>query len=138
MKTTIPTNYNISQLLEEIAQLLEFQHANPHRIRAYRRAAKFIREREGQLLEDMIEGNVKDLQDLPGIGESLSRLIDEYIRTGKSRLLQRLQGEIMPEELFDEIPNIGPGTCRPHRPGTRHQNIRGTGTSRPRREPGKN
>ena len=36
----------------------------------------------------------------------------EYLLTGRSRLLERLQGAVAPEDLFDEIPGIGPGRKR--------------------------
>lgn len=108
MVTATIGNKEIAGVLEHIAELLEVQKANPHRIRAYRRGAQEIRKSKKELAEIAESGGLEALQALPGIGESLSRLIMEYILTGRSRLLERLQGAVAPEDLFDEIPGIGP------------------------------
>lgn len=100
-----PTNQEIAVVLDDIADLLEVQHANPHRIRAYRTAAKYIYDRQEPLAK--IVASSKPLHDLPNIGESLAALIKEYVKTGKSELLQRLQGEVPPEDVFEQIPGIG-------------------------------
>lgn len=111
MINKIPNNKDIARLLEEIADLLEIQKANPHRIRSYHRAAQLIRQREENLAITVAKGNGEALEAIPGIGENLARLIKEYVLTGKSQLLQRLQGEVTPEELFEQIPGIGKETA---------------------------
>lgn len=107
MKIRNRTNEEIARLLESIAELLEAQEANLHRVRAYRRGAEAIREIDVPLEEIVDDGGIGALRDLPGIGESLSRLIVEYLQTGRSRLLDRLRGAVAPEDLFDQIPGIG-------------------------------
>ena len=102
-----PSNQDIGNMLDEIAGLLELQHANPHRVWAYRNGARFVRQLEKELSEIVYGGNGEILQTLPGIGESLSRLIVEYVKTGKSQLLLHLKGVVSPEELFEQIPGIG-------------------------------
>lgn len=47
------------------------------------------------------------LEQLPRIGESLSASLEELIHTGRLQLLERLQGEVSPEDLFTTIPGIG-------------------------------
>jgi hypothetical protein len=47
------------------------------------------------------------MEALPVIGEGLANLIFEYVRTGHSSLLKRLEGSISPEYLFEKIPGIG-------------------------------
>ena len=101
------SNREVAALLDEIAELLEAQEANLHRIRAYRRGAETIRQLDVSLVEIVDDGGVVALQDLPAIGESLSNLILEYLHTGRSRLLDRLRGVVAPEDLFDQIPGIG-------------------------------
>ena len=107
---TVATIHNkeIAGVLDHIAELLEVQKANPHRIRAYRNGAQQIRDSQKELSNIAESGGLEALQALPGIGESLSRLIMEYVLTGRCRLLERLQGAVAPEDLFDEIPGIGP------------------------------
>ena len=103
----VSTNHDIAKVLEEIATLLEVQHANIHRIRAYRNAANQIR----QSLDDIAElahwDQGETLESLPGIGQHIARLIIEYVTTGKCSMLQRLQGEVTPEEIFEQVPGIG-------------------------------
>ena len=108
MTTATISNKAIAGVLEQIAGLLEVQKANPHRIRAYRNGAQQIRDSQKELSNIAESGGLEALQALPGIGESLSRLIMEYVLTGRCRLLERLQGAVAPEDLFDEIPGIGP------------------------------
>ncbi|TNE63549.1 MAG: DNA-binding protein [Bacteroidetes bacterium] len=105
---TIPSNLDVARMLDEIAQLLEIQHANPHKVRAYRKGASYIRKLDTPVAELVQAGDGNALQALPSIGTSLARLIEEFIQTGKSRLLSRLQGEVSPEDLFEQVPGIGP------------------------------
>lgn len=107
MKKKLPKNHEIAEMLEHIASLLELQEANTFRVQAYRAAANLVENFRGSIAELALDD--KDaLMDLPHIGERLSNLIVEYIETGKSRLLQRLEGEVNPEELFESVPGIGP------------------------------
>lgn len=103
-----PGNEEIAQVLERIAGLLEAQGANVHRVRAYRDGAQRVREAGESLAGLVRRGEERALLDIPGIGERLGGLIFEYVRTGRSALLERLQGEVMPEALFTQIPGIGP------------------------------
>ena len=45
--------------------------------------------------------------ELPGIGQSLASAIDEVVHTGRLGLLERLEGQVSPEELFLTVPGIG-------------------------------
>jgi putative hydrolase len=45
---------------------------------------------------------------LPGIGQSLASAIEEMVRTGRWRQLERLHGVLEPETVFQGIPGIGP------------------------------
>ncbi len=102
-----PTNRNIAAVMDQIAGLLEIQHANPFRVRAYRSGAKFVRNMKEPLADLVKSGDGQALQTMPHIGEGLARLIEEYVKTGKSGLLLRLQGEVSPEDVFGQVPGIG-------------------------------
>lgn len=102
-----PSNQEIAAVMDTIAELLEIQHANPHKVRAYRGGAKAVRIMAKSIAGIVFSGDGEALQAVPGIGESLSALIEEYVRTGRSRLLQRLQGEVTPEEVFEQVPGVG-------------------------------
>ena len=102
-----PSNQEIANAFERVGELLAEQNANPHRVRAYRRAAQILQERKEPIADVVLDGQTKTLEAIPGIGESLARQIEELIRTGKSSLLLRLQGEIEPANLFARVPGIG-------------------------------
>ncbi len=61
------SNKEIAGMLEHIAELLEVQEANPHRIRAYRRAAREARKSEKELAAIAESGGLEALQALPAI-----------------------------------------------------------------------
>ena len=103
------SNQEIAGVLDDIAGLLEIQHANPFRVRAYRSGADFVRKYEKPLSDMLQSGDGQVLQALPGIGESLAAVIEEYVKTGKSQMLNRLKGAVSPEELFEQVPGIGKG-----------------------------
>lgn len=111
-KIKIPTNADIARLLDAIAELLEIQHADPHRIRAYRTGAKRVLDEDRPVAELVTSGDEEALQAIPGIGERLAGLIAEFVKTGRSQLLLRLQGEVTPEYLFEQVPGIGEELAR--------------------------
>jgi DNA polymerase (family X) len=106
------SNEEVAATLERVGDLLEAQGANPFRVRAYHGAAGTLRELERPVAEVLDDGGVKALADLPGIGESLASAIQEVVRTGRLGLLERLEGEVSPEDLFTTLPGIGEELAR--------------------------
>ena len=102
----------IADRLEEAAELLEAQDANPFRVRAYRRASDTVRGHPEDPAEILEREGLEGLVRLPSIGERLARAIDEMSQTGRWAQLERMRGEAEPEELFQSIPGIGPATAR--------------------------
>ena len=105
---SIPTNHKIANILDEIADLLEVQQANVHRVRAYRNAAQYVRKLSKPIAELISPDDPHALQALPFIGERLAKLIEEVVQLGKSSLLERLKGSVNPEEIFEKLPGVGP------------------------------
>ena len=97
---TIP-NAEVADVLDRVADLLEAQHASSYRVRAYRRGAETCRALDRPL------GEVEKLEDLPHIGKSLASAITEYLHNGRLMMLERLEGQVSPEDLFATIPAIG-------------------------------
>ncbi|MEW6611258.1 MAG: DNA polymerase/3'-5' exonuclease PolX [Pseudomonadota bacterium] len=100
-------NADIAAVFEEIADLLELENANPFRVRAYRNAARVIRDWSRDVGEMAIRG--EDLTALPGVGEDLAAKIREIVVTGSSALLKKLRQQTPPAlaELL-KIPGLGP------------------------------
>lgn len=100
-------NADVAARLEEVANILEAQEANPYRVNAYRRAAAVVRHQERPLTEIVEQQGIAGLDALPGIGESLSRTIYQLVKTGTLPMLERLRGESDPVEMLASVPGIG-------------------------------
>jgi DNA polymerase (family 10) len=89
-------NAQFSFTFREIASLLELQRDDPFRIRAYRRAAQTI-ENLGESLQDIARRNA--LEEIPGIGPTLAREIQELLEVGSLRYHEHLKSTV-PESLL--------------------------------------
>jgi len=100
-------NAEIAAALDEIADLLEIQGANPFRVRAYRAAARTVGG-WGRSVQAMVEQGA-DLDELPGVGPDLAGKIGEIVATGSCALLAQLRKQLPPAivELL-KIPGLGP------------------------------
>ena len=92
-------NRDVAGVLERIADLLEFKDENPFKLRSYRVAAETIAEMQQPVAEIASRGAAA-LQELPGIGKSLSAQIVEIIQTGTSSFFEELKEEI-PESVLE-------------------------------------
>lgn len=101
------SNGDLADVFEQVADLLRAQDANPYRVRAYRQAAGTLRSLERPAAEILEAEGIKALEKLPTVGKSLASSLEELIHSGRLRLLERLLGEVSPEDLFATIPGIG-------------------------------
>lgn len=101
------TNETIAETLEQLADLLEFQGANPFRLRAYRNGARKVRELP-ESIADLLELDT-DLTQFEGIGESVAEKCQELVATGKLQQLEDLLREV-PRTVLDllRVPKVGP------------------------------
>lgn len=102
-----PSNQEVARLLEDIANLLEVQDANMHKVRAYRNAARSVRQLEKPLSETILADKGAEEIHVPGVGEKIHGVIEEYVKTGKSSVLERLMGEVGQAGLVMLVPGIG-------------------------------
>ena len=102
-----PGNQEIAALLDHIAELLDAQNANPHRVRAYRNGATRMRNTQKSVAQIVRSGDGDALRKMPDIGQGLAQVISGYVHTGRSAVLDRLQGEVSPEKLFSHVPGVG-------------------------------
>lgn len=101
-------NEQVAEKLDEVATLLEAQHANRYRVAAYRRAADTVRGLPEPVATLLDREGLDGLEALPGIGDTLARAIATTVRTGTLPQLERLRGEVDPEALLRTLPGIGP------------------------------
>jgi hypothetical protein len=107
MRKLISSNASVAAKLEEVARLLEDQGANNFRVAAYRRAAETVRDLDRPLEQIMRTEGLAGLDKLPGIGETIARLIHQIVTTGRLPMLDRLRGESDPITLLRSVPGIG-------------------------------
>jgi DNA polymerase (family 10) len=100
-------NRSIAQLLAETADLLEISNGDPFRIRSYRRAAEAVESTTVQL--SAIAGDMKKLQEIPGIGKGMAANIQEIEKAGTLPLREELLLKYRPTMLeLLKLPGMGP------------------------------
>ncbi|MEM9353135.1 MAG: DNA polymerase/3'-5' exonuclease PolX [Planctomycetota bacterium] len=102
------TNKDIAGVFDQLADLLEFQDANPFRVRSYRSGARKI----GDLSEPVsavVADESRSLTDMDGIGKALSEKIVELLTTGRLAALDELKA-VVPESVLAlmRVPGMGP------------------------------
>lgn len=102
-----PTNNQIAEVLERIADLLEAEDSNPYRVRAYREGAQTIRSLDQSVAEIVRRDKAEALTKLPTIGSGIAAVIGDYVSSGKSDVLQALEGKTSPADVFAHVPGIG-------------------------------
>ncbi|HUX33516.1 MAG TPA: helix-hairpin-helix domain-containing protein [Gemmatimonadaceae bacterium] len=102
------SNAEIAARFDEVAALLEAQHAGPYRVQAWRNGAKTLR-RTARPAADILDADgLEGLEALPAIGAALARAIRELVQTRTLAMLRRLHGESDPAGLFASVPGVGP------------------------------
>lgn len=105
-------NEGISEKLREMADILQQQQADPYRVNAYRRAARFVAEHPVSLADIVRNGGLSAVVELPCIGRGIGAAIVEMVTTGRWAQLERLLGTLEPEQLFQTLPGVGPDLAR--------------------------
>lgn len=105
------SNARIAADLDEIADLLELQEANPFRVRAFRNGARTVRD-----LDRPVRGIVdagEDLRELPGIGKDLAAQIERKVAGEEMASLEEAR-KAVPRGLLDvvRVPGVGPKKAR--------------------------
>ena len=105
------SNAEIAELFDNMATLLEIKGEAIFKIRAYQLAARTI-ERLSFALEQAV-GDGMDLKAIPGIGDAISKKIQEMVSTGGVQAYERLKSEL-PEGVLSlvKVPGIGPKTAK--------------------------
>lgn len=102
-------NYDVAELLDRLAQLSEAAGEDRFKVIAYRRASTSVR----NLQEDIEEVWKREgLEDVKYIGSGIAKKIDEYLRTGRLRMMEELEKRV-PVGSMDlmKVPGVGPKTA---------------------------
>jgi DNA polymerase (family X) len=104
------TNQEVARVLDEIGDILEIQGENRFRVLGYRRGAESLRSLGRDINQVWQAG---ELETIPGVGEALSKKIDELLRTGQLQYLEKLHAQV-PAGVVSlvQIPDVGPAKAR--------------------------
>jgi DNA polymerase (family 10) len=101
-------NSQIADVFDEIADVLEFQNANQFRVRAYRNAARTMRDLT-EPAAAIVEDPDRKLTDIESIGKDLAEKITTLVKTGELRQHKELIQQVPPSVLtLLRIPGLGP------------------------------
>ena len=108
MARALPSNAELAEQFELLADMLELDGADAFRLTAYRRAATRIRESAVPVAQLAQEGNATRLS---GIGTTIQNKILEYTETGDLSAIAKLR-EKLPSGLVEvmHVPGLGPKT----------------------------
>ncbi|MDH3713845.1 MAG: helix-hairpin-helix domain-containing protein [Gammaproteobacteria bacterium] len=101
-------NQAVADRLREAADLLALQGADPFRVDAYRHAADTVARLPRDICQLTETEGLAGLISLPHIGRGIAAAIAEMVATGRWARLDRLRGELDPEQLLQSVPGIGP------------------------------
>lgn len=111
------SNADVARLLDEVAELLTAEAANPFRITAYRKAAVALRNEKRSVAELWRESGQPALRAIPGIGASLANSIDELLKTGRLERLEELREKTACARLANKLAGHRSPAGRTHSPG---------------------
>lgn len=102
-------NQDFARLLYELAELLELENET-FKPRAYRRAAQNIEALGKDIADLAAQGK---LDEIPGVGESIRKKLEEFLATGTFQTLERMRKAIPPglHEML-QLPGVGPKTAK--------------------------
>jgi DNA polymerase (family X) len=107
---SLPSNAELADRFELLADLLELDGADAFRLAAYRRAATRMRESAAPVAQLALDGRATQI---PGIGGTIAAKIVELSETGDLAALAKLRDRV-PAGLVDvmRVPGLGPKTAR--------------------------
>jgi len=101
-------NLKIAKIFGEMAEYYQMKD-DRFRPRAYERAAQLIEGMEEDLEDIYKKSGTKGLMKIQGIGQGLAEHIEEYIKTGKIKIFEKLKKEApLDLESFSAVEGVGP------------------------------
>jgi DNA polymerase (family 10) len=104
-------NSELANRLEEVADLLEIENANPFRIRAYRNAARTVETLSEPIVRKLEAG--EPLTGLPAIGKEMASHLQSLVTSGSFAERDQLLSRVPPSLLvLMRLPGLGPKKAR--------------------------
>jgi DNA polymerase (family 10) len=108
--TKLPSNAELAERFELLADMLELDGADAFRLSAYRRAAARIRDSAVPVAQMAVDGRATRLA---GIGATIEGKIVEVVETGDMSALAKLRAKLPPGLVeVMHVPGLGPKTAR--------------------------
>ena len=106
----ILSNGELARIFHEIGDMLEVKGELVYKTVAYHKAADAIAHSPVEISRAYLDGRPPRI---PGVGEAISKKIEELARTGRLAFYDRLREEVPPSLVaLLEIPGIGPRTVK--------------------------
>src|SRR5580658_1420122 len=101
-------NSELSELFRTFAALMDIKGENAFKAIAFSKVSRIIKDSTIDLRKAVEDGTLKEID---GIGASSQRIIEDYVRTGRSKDFEEVAAGV-PEGLIPmlSIPNLGPKT----------------------------
>lgn len=105
-------NQEIAKILYEISEYLEMEDV-AFKPRAFEKAGIVIENLEEDISEIYKKGGLKELEEIPSVGKGISKIIEDLIKTNKSKYYERLKKKT-PVKLGEltAIEEVGPKTIK--------------------------
>ncbi len=91
-------NKTIADILHKMEELLEIK-GTPYKPTAYHKAAKSLESLTINITDIYKETGLKGLQEIPGIGKSIAKKIEEYIKKGEIKDYLKLKKETATRQI---------------------------------------
>jgi len=89
-------NSEVARVFQDIAALLEVKGENIFKIRAYQKVARSVEHLPVEVEQLVAEDR---LQEVPGVGEAITKKITELVTTGKLDYYEKLKAEFPERKL---------------------------------------
>jgi DNA polymerase (family 10) len=108
--TRLPSNRDLAEVFQTIADYLALDGESPYRILAYEKAATHFSDHPVSIAEMASRG---ELRELPGVGQAIEAKVLEHMMTGEVAFLEELRRRY-PEGLLTvmRLPGMGPKKTR--------------------------
>src|SRR5688500_687825 len=101
-------NHELSFIFERLAQRMDIKGENVFKCIAYHKVARILKDMTIDLKKCCDEGTLEEIE---GVGESSRKIIEQYVREGRSTDYEDLAASV-PDGLIPmlDIPSLGPKT----------------------------